>query len=50
MAAPPVTDIAQAKALNRFIAALEDNEDVQNVYHTADFSDEVEAALEAEEE
>ena len=50
MATTPVTDVAQAKALNRFIAALEDNEDVQNVYHTADFSDEVEAALEAEEE
>jgi transcriptional/translational regulatory protein YebC/TACO1 len=34
--------------VNKFIAALEDNEDVQNVYSTADYSDEVEAALEAE--
>ncbi|MBR6803047.1 MAG: YebC/PmpR family DNA-binding transcriptional regulator [Kiritimatiellae bacterium] len=49
MATTPVTDVAQAKAINKFIAALEDNEDVQNVYTTADFSDEVEAAL-AEEE
>lgn len=45
-----MTDLNQAKALNRFIAALEDNEDVQNVFTTADFSDEVEAALAAEEE
>jgi transcriptional/translational regulatory protein YebC/TACO1 len=49
MATTPVTDVAQAKAINKFIAALEDNEDVQNVYSTADFSDEVEAALAAEE-
>ncbi|MDO5462288.1 MAG: YebC/PmpR family DNA-binding transcriptional regulator [bacterium] len=48
MATTPVTDINQARAVNKFIAALEDNEDVQNVYSTADFSDEVEAALEAE--
>ena len=45
MATTPVTDLAQAKAINKFIAALEDNEDVQNVFTTADFSDEVEAAL-----
>lgn len=49
MATTPVTDVAQAKAINKFIAALEDNEDVQNVYTTADFSDEVEAALASEE-
>ncbi len=48
MATTPVTDINQARAVNKFIAALEDNEDVQNVYSTADYSDEVEAALEAE--
>ncbi len=50
MATTPVADLAQAKAINKFIAALEDNEDVQNVYTTADFSDEVEAALAGEEE
>ena len=49
MATTPVTDVNQAKSINKFIAALEDNEDVQNVYTTADFSDEVEAALAAEE-
>ncbi len=50
MATTPVTDMAVAKAVNKFVAALEDNEDVQNVYHTADFSDEIEAAFAAEEE
>ena len=50
MATTPVSDLSQAKAINKFIAALEDNEDVQNVYTTADFSDEIEAALAAEEE
>ena len=49
MATTPVTDVNQAKSINKFIAALEDNEDVQNMYTTADFSDEVEAALAAEE-
>ncbi len=50
MATTPVTDMSVAKAVNKFVAALEDNEDVQNVYHTADFSDEIEAAFAAEEE
>ncbi|MEG1479398.1 MAG: YebC/PmpR family DNA-binding transcriptional regulator [Kiritimatiellia bacterium] len=50
MATTPVNDIAIAKAVNRFVDCLEDNEDVQNVYTTMDLSDEIEAALEAEEE
>ncbi len=50
MATTPVSELSVAKAINKFVAALEDNEDVQNVYTTADFSDEVEAALAAEEE
>ena len=49
VATTPVTELAQAKQINKFVAALEDNEDVQNVYTTADFSDEIEAALEGEE-
>ena len=36
-----VTDLAKVKALLKFVEALEDNEDVQNVYHDADISDEL---------
>lgn len=44
----PVTDIAVAKSVNKFIAALEELEDIQDVYTNMDISDEVEEALEAE--
>ena len=44
----PITDKETAQKLLEFIDALEDDDDVQHVYHNADFSDEVLAALEAE--
>ena len=43
-----ITDKETAQKLLEFIDALEDDDDVQRVYHNADFSDEVMAALEAE--
>ncbi len=43
-----ITDKEIAQKLLEFIDALEDDDDVQRVYHNADFSDEVMAALEAE--
>jgi len=48
MSTTMVTDIAVAKAVNKFVDALENNDDVQNVYDNMEVSDEVEAALEAE--
>lgn len=48
MSTAMVTDIAVAKSVNKFVDALEDNDDVQNVYHNMEVSDEVEKALEAE--
>ena len=44
----PVTDVATAKAMNKFIDMLEDLEDVQDVYTNMETTDEVDAALEAE--
>ena len=44
----PVTDVATAKAMNKFIDMLEDLEDVQDVYTNMETTDEVAAALEAE--
>jgi len=41
-----VADLAKVKALLKFVEALEDNEDVQNVYHDADISDELMAQAE----
>ncbi|MGI5869248.1 MAG: YebC/PmpR family DNA-binding transcriptional regulator [Kiritimatiellia bacterium] len=41
-----VTELDKVKALFRFVEALEDNEDVQNVYHDADISDELMAQYE----
>ena len=41
-----VTDLAKVKALLKFVEALEDNEDVQNVYHDADIGDELMAQAE----
>lgn len=43
-----VTDKETAQKLLEFIDALEEDDDVQRVYHNAEFSDEVMAALEAE--
>ena len=44
----PVSDVATAKAINKFVDMLEDLEDVQDVYTTMETTDEVAAALEAE--
>ena len=44
----PVTDVATAKAMNKFVDMLEDLEDVQDVYTNMETTDEVDAALEAE--
>lgn len=44
-----VSDVAVAKAVNKFVDALEDYDDVQNVYHNMEVDDAVAAALEAEE-
>ncbi len=41
MATKPVTDLAQVKSLMKFVNVLEDNDDVQNVYHDADIDDEL---------
>ena len=44
----PVSDVAAAKAINKFVDMLEDLEDVQYVYTNMETTDEVDAALEAE--
>jgi len=44
----PVDDLESAKKVIRLIDALEDSDDVQNVYTNVDFTPEVLAALEAE--
>lgn len=44
-----VTDVETAQKLLDFIDALEDDDDVQKVYHNADFSDEVMEKLSSEE-
>ncbi len=44
-----VNDLETAKKFYDFVEALEDDDDVQHVYHNADFSDEVMAKLNAEE-
>lgn len=43
-----VTDKETAQKLLDFIDALEEDDDVQRVYHNAEFSDDVMAALEQE--
>ena len=43
-----VSDVAQAKAINKFVEMLEDLEDVQDVFTNMETTDEVDAALEAE--
>ncbi len=45
----PITDAAQAREFIRFTEALEELEDVQNVYSNADLSEELLAELEAQE-
>jgi transcriptional/translational regulatory protein YebC/TACO1 len=44
----PVSDVAAAKAINKFVEMLENLEDVQDVYTNMETTDEVDAALEAE--
>ena len=44
----PVSDVAVAKAINKFVDMLEDLEDVQDVFTNMETTDEVDAALEAE--
>ncbi|MBR7181146.1 MAG: YebC/PmpR family DNA-binding transcriptional regulator [Kiritimatiellae bacterium] len=44
----PVSDVATAKSMQKFIDMLEDLEDVQDVYNNMETTDEVDAALEAE--
>ena len=41
-----VEDLAKVKSLLKFVEALEDNEDVQNVYHDAAISDDLMAQAE----
>lgn len=43
----PVTDLGQARSLINFVEALEDLDDVQNVYSNFDFPEEVTVKLEA---
>lgn len=43
-----VSDVETARKFLEFIDALEDDDDVQRVYHNAEFADEVMKALEAE--
>ena len=44
-----VTDISVAKSVQKFIDALEDYDDVQDVYHTMEIDDSIAAQLEDEE-
>jgi len=46
----PVTDLSVAKAVNKFVAALEEHDDVQDVYTNMEISDELAEKLQAEEE
>lgn len=46
MVTKEVTELAKVKTLLKFVEALEDNDDVQNVYHDADISDELMAQAE----
>lgn len=48
MSYTPVTDKALAQSIMRFVSALEDNDDVQNVYTNMDISDEIMEQIEAE--
>lgn len=44
----PITDLETAKKFLEFIDALEEDEDVQHVYHNAEIADDIMAQLEAE--
>ena len=44
----PVSDVAVAKSINRFVSMLEDHEDVQDVYHNMDVDDSIADQLEDE--
>ena len=46
----PVKDIGVARGVNKFVAALEDHEDVQNVYTNMDVDDSISEQLDADEE
>ncbi|MCL1856699.1 MAG: YebC/PmpR family DNA-binding transcriptional regulator [Kiritimatiellaeota bacterium] len=46
MATKAVGDLATAQSVMKFVNALEDNDDVQNVYHDADIPDEIMSQLE----
>ena len=41
----PVNDLAVAKAVNKFIAALEEHDDVQDVYSNMDIDDSIASQL-----
>ncbi|MDD4102194.1 MAG: YebC/PmpR family DNA-binding transcriptional regulator, partial [Kiritimatiellae bacterium] len=41
----PVTDVSVAKAVNKFVSALEEHDDVQDVYTNMDIDDAVAAQL-----
>ena len=45
-ATKPLSDLAAVKSLMKFISTLEDNDDVQNVYHDAAITDELMAQAE----
>ena len=45
---PATVTVADAKKVMRLIDRLEELEDLQNVYHTMDITDEIAAALEEE--
>ena len=44
----PVKDVSVAKAANKFVAALEDYEDVQNVYTNMEIDDSIASQVEEE--
>ena len=44
----PVSDVAVAKAVNKFVSMLEENEDVQDVYNNMDMDDSIADAVAAE--
>lgn len=48
MSTTMVDDVAVARSVNKFVDALEDHDDVQNVYHNMEISDAVASQLEAE--
>ena len=47
---PTEVSVTDAKKVQRLVDRLEELEDVQNVYHTMDMTDEIVAALESDED